>query len=366
MKKKFIIIEMLVICIAWLGLTALSWFHPAQDISVSERRPLQQFPEINAKKILDLSFMSDFESFTLDQFPSRDDFRTLKAFAAYKVFGQKDNNGVYLVNGQAAKLDFPLNTDSNKYAANKIKQLYDNYLSATDANVYFSIVPDKGYYLAAENGYPSMDYEALTKYFYDELDFAQYIDIYKTLSADDYYATDSHWMQESIFNTAQTLANGMGINLTEQYTQITVDTPFYGVYYGQAALPLQPDTLTYLTNNTLEACTVYNVENSTTTGVYNLEELQGNDPYEMFLSGAAAILYLENPNSTSGRELIVFRDSYGSSLIPLFAEAYDKITLVDTRYVAPDFLKNFVDFEAADDVLFMYSTSLLNSSSTLK
>jgi len=86
----------------------------------------------------------------------------------------------------------------------------------------------------------------------------------------------------------------------------------------------------------------------------------------MFLSGASAILTVTNPNANSDKELIVFRDSYGSSLTPLLAGAYAKITIVDTRYVQPEFLGNFVDFANADDVLFIYSTTLLNNSATLK
>ena len=35
-----------------------------------------------------------------------------------------------------------------------------------------------------------------------------------------------------------------------------------------------------------------------------------------------------NPTSNSNKELIVFRDSYGSSLVPLLIDGYRKITVV--------------------------------------
>lgn len=364
--KKWMMAEIICVCSLWLGITAFSWFHAPQEISVSERRPLQQFPQPTAENILNVSFMTDFESYTLDQFPKRDTFRTLKAITAYNLFRQKDNNGIYIADGQAAKLEFPLNEASMENAAAKLMKIYNTFLSETDANIYFSIIPDKSYYLAEQNGYPAMDYEKMEQYFLAQLPFAQYIDIFSTLSGDDYYFTDSHWKQEALSGTAQMLASGMGISLQSVYEEVSVPAPFYGVYYGQAALPLQPDTITYLTNEMLDQCTVFNVENGKTTGIYNMEKLNSNDPYEMFLSGAAAILHLENPMAESKRELIVFRDSYGSSIVPLLAEAYSKITLIDTRYIAPDYLGQFVDFSAADDMLFLYSTTLLNNSSTLK
>ena len=56
---------------------------------------------------------------------------------------------------------------------------------------------------------------------------------------------------------------------------------------------------------------------------------------------------------------------FGSSMAPLLVSDYSKVTLVDTRYIAPKLVGNFVDFEGAD-VLFLYSTLILNQSAALK
>lgn len=61
----------------------------------------------------------------------------------------------------------------------------------------------------------------------------------------------------------------------------------------------------------------------------------------------------------------MFRDSFGSSLAPLFIEGYKKITLVDIRYMHPNMLEQFIEFNN-QDVLFIYSTSVLNNSEMLK
>ena len=44
---------------------------------------------------------------------------------------------------------------------------------------------------------------------------------------------------------------------------------------------------------------------------------------------------------------------------------YAKVTVIDTRYIAPDLLERFVEFNG-QDVLMLYSTLLLNSSFSLK
>ena len=144
-----------------------------------------------------------------------------------------------------------------------------------------------------------------------------------------------------------------------------LDRPYYGVYYGYAALPMQPDELRYLSSETLEDCTVYNYETGKPGAVYDMEKGAGNDPYELFLSGSISLLSIENPNAETDRELIVFRDSFASSLAPLLAEGYAKITLIDIRYIAPARLGKWVDF-SGKDVLFLYSTPVLNSSETIK
>ena len=49
--------------------------------------------------------------------------------------------------------------------------------------------------------------------------------------------------------------------------------------------------------------------------------------------------------------MIVFRDSFGSSLIPLLAEGYGTVYAVDIRYMASDALARVTEFPGAD-VLF--------------
>lgn len=77
------------------------------------------------------------------------------------------------------------------------------------------------------------------------------------------------------------------------------------------------------------------------------------------------MLTIENPDYNGTRELIVFRDSYGSSLIPLLVTGYSKVTVVDTRYISPKLLNQYIEFKD-QDVLFMYSTLIINNSTTLK
>ena len=207
------------------------------------------------------------------------------------------------------------------------------------------------------------------------MNFAEAIDIRETLSVSDYYRTDTHWRQEKLAQTAKTLAAGMGTVLGGVYEEQVLEHPFYGVYYGQSALPLPAEEIRYLTADFMEGCTVYDHQSGKEISFYDMEKAVGKDPYEMFLSGNLSVVTVENPNATTEKEMIVFRDSFGSSILPLLAEGYRKITVVDIRYVQSANLqalrdqrtgKPLIDFQNADDVLFLYSTLVLNNSGTLR
>lgn len=347
------------------GFGIWSMLKPDDMVSVSERRPLAERPEISREAVLSGEFMGDFEAYALDQFPVRDGFRTVKSVTAFYLLRQKDNNGIYIRNGYAAKLEYPADEASLQHAADRFRFVYEQFLKDSGSAVYLSVIPDKHYFIAKNGGYPSMDYGAFVSGLRERTEFAEYIDIFDCLELSDYYRTDTHWRQEKITEAARQLAGGMGVSLTADYTEVKVDVPFYGVYFGQSALPLRADELYYLDAGFLHDCTVFDFETGSYIPVYDLEKTSEKDPYEMFLSGPKSLLVIENPDATTDKELICFRDSFGSSIVPLLAESYHKITLVDIRYISPALLGQFISFEG-QDVLFLYSTSVLNNSITIK
>ena len=99
--------------------------------------------------------------------------------------------------------------------------------------------------------------------------------------------------------------------------------------------------------------------------VYDMDKAKGKDAYEMFLSGNQPIITMRDPENAEGKRLILFRDSFGSSIAPLLMSGYSEIVLVDLRYVSSDMLGQYVDFENVD-VLFLYSTLMLNNSLGMK
>lgn len=338
-----------------------------RDVSVSERRPLAQLPAFTLQSVLNGSFGDDLEEYLLDQFPIRDSLRSLKAFWQFDVYRQADNNGIYLSDEQVLKLDPVLKEDEVGALIANTNKVYDRYLQGM--NVSFALIPDKNYFVAEQNGYPTLDYKKMEHLLQNglsaEIDYLG-LSPFAELKIDDYYRTDIHWKQEALQSVLNALGKEMNFRPMELSSAVqTQYSPFYGSYYGQSALNIPPDVLTTLSTSVLDSCVVTAPELSEKKPVYDESDFSDMDGYNIFLGGPLGVVTVENPNGTSGKELIIFRDSFASSLAPLLMESYDKVTLIDLRYLASVNVERFVEF-SGQDVLFLYSTTLVNSGKLLK
>ena len=350
-------------------LSAANLVKPANELSYGERRRLAQFPKITADRVLDATFMDEFGKYATDQFLGRDMFRAVKAVFDRFVLQKLDTNGLFMVGEDVYKIEYPLKERTVESLAARLSVLQANYMEGM--NVYLSLVPDKNYFLPDDGRYLLMDYGRITALMREGMPGAQYIDLYGALAAADYYNTDGHWRQERLAAVVAALTAGMGHPLAfdpSAYEAQTYDK-FYGAYYGQSARALPPDRLTWLENDvTKNAMAEYlGMDGIMQAGMplYNTDGLGGMDSYDVFLHGAQPLIVLTNPLDASGRELILVRDSYSSSLAPVLLEGYAKITLVDLRYIRPEMLGDYIDF-GTQDVLFLLSTTIVNNGETIR
>ena len=247
---------------------------------------------------------------------------------------------------------------------NKINNLCEKYLN--NNKKYFAIIPDKEYYLNMELF--NTDFKELEDTVKSNLkEKINYFDISDTLVLDDFYKTDMHWKQEKLKETVNKIERKLGIDKQEniEYEENSLGE-FYGTYYKEVKnYELKPDELKYLTNEILENCKVYNEETKKEESVYNLEKVkETKNKYDLFLTGATSITTITNEKVNRDRKLILFRDSFGSSIAPLLVNNYREIVLIDIRYVNSTILENYIDFDKYKDadILFLYSSRVINKS----
>lgn len=297
----------------------------------------------------------------MDNFYQRETFRKLKTSVELDIFKKQDVNKIYKYSDFLVEQIYPLDEKSITNLTNKINYIKDNYLNETN-KIYYSIIPDKNYY--TDNSHLKPDYDKMKQIMKNNLKDLQYIDIFQNLKLDSYYYTDSHWKQEKLQSVAKTIADNMNFSITQNYNEQKVAT-FKGVYAGQLPINTKEDEIKILVNDAITDANVYNYETKEQGGIYNFKKLSGYDKYDIYLSGATPLIEISNSNNKTNKTLVIFRDSYASSLAPLLMEGYSKITLLDTRYISPKILNEYVNFENAD-ILFIYSTLVINSSMALK
>lgn len=366
MKSKIITFSFVIFLLLMFGLNIIL---PDKKISESERRSLEKFPSLTIDTLFSNEFFTKLEKYELDQMVFREKFRTIKAITEFSIFNTNDNNNIFIKDGYVFKMEYPYNQEYVYNMSEKMNGIYDTYLK--NMNVYYSIIPDKNYFIKDNDKHLFIDYDDMISILNTEVKNMEYIDIFSSLSLEDYYKTDIHWKQEKLGGVVNALGKKMHFTNTfnDSLYEKKLYSPFYGAYYGQAALPVKPDVLTYMTYEEIEEAIVDNYEYSgddrSVQRVYPAEKLSGIDSYDVFLSGATPFTQIENPKNNSGKELIIFRDSFASSLTPLLISEYSKITLIDLRYVNSSILGELIDFNN-QDVLFLYSTSLVNNSNILK
>ena len=325
-----------------------------KEISISERRKLAQFPTITVSEILNGNVMDKWEKYVEDQFIAREIFRGIKSLWSTKIFAQKDNNKLFEKDNAIYKMEYPLNENNVQKSAQKINEVYQKYLK--NMNVYYSIIPEKNYYLENDD-HLKLDYDKLQETMQQNLQELKYIDIRNGLELQDYYRTDLHWKQENIGEVVKIIQGNMKLDEINATYEIQNKGEFYGTYYGQLSTNVTPDNIYILTNEIINNCILYNYETNKKSSIYTTTN--SADKYDIFLSGAVSLISIENPNSKTEKELLLFRDSFGSSLAPLLVENYKKITLIDLRYISSSILENYIDFDE-QDVLFLYSSVVLN------
>lgn len=358
MKNKIISISFFLLLFLFLLLNVLI---KDKKISETERRFLEEIPILELDSVMDRTYMEKLEKYTLDQFILRDKFRSIKASINYKFLFKLDNNGIYLKDNYIFKMEKTTNiksiTNFTEKINNIIKHLND------ENNIYYAIIPDKNYYLKNDL-FINIDYDFLYNIVNDNLKI-NCIEIRDLLDLNDYYETDTHWKQDKILDVVKRLADKMKFVISDYDFVKVIINDFYGVYYGQYAINRKPETITFLKNKHIDNAIVKYYENKKNNSVYIYDKLESFDKYEVFLGGASSFIEIVNPNAQNKKELVIFRDSFVSSITPLLISSYSKITLIDTRYISSDVYLDLIEF-TNQDILFLYSTLIINNSWTLK
>lgn len=342
------------------------WFllNPKSEYSSSEKRYLQQFPEISVNKVLDGSFGTEFESYFADQFPARSFWVGLNAYYTLDT-GNNGANGVYNCNN-GYLINKPVSTN-NKLEKNVSAIV--KFKNSIDVPVTVMFAPSTGYVTdnvlpAVHDKYNDDNYFEQTSKTLSENGIA-FTDLRKTFKeayADGnqlYYKTDHHWTTLGAYTAYQKLCEQLNINpAPKEKFDIKSYGGFYGTTYSTSGFWFtQPDSIQIWDNpeNTDKNIKVKISEGTNTDefgSMYFYNHLDEDDKYPVFIDGNHALTEITNSNAKGGTILLV-KDSFSHSLAPFLAENYSKIILVDMRYYKMS-VSQIVEQEKPEQVVFLY------------
>lgn len=336
----------------------LNIVYPDKEISITERRKLKQFPTLNINTILNGDFFDNLEDYNLDQMLFRDDLKKINSFWNENIFFMFDQNNLVIDNDFIFKISYKINEKNVLSFSKKINRIINDF---SNSNIYFAMIPDKNYYMNEK--YLKMNYIAFQNLLKNNIN-TEFIDLLDSLDLTNYYLTDIHIKQDGWNKVINRLEEKYNFKINTSLNKVEVPN-FYGSLSNQLGIFKKSDTLNYYTSIYTDSAVVTHLEYPNIKTVYDLSKLDGVDYYDIYLSGASSYIEIKNSKANNDKELIIFRDSFTSSLTPLLLEAYKKITLVDLRYIDYDIVKDYLKFENKD-VLFLYSADLINNSGSIK
>ena len=179
-----------------------------------------------------------------------------------------------------------------------------------------------------------------------------------------YYRTDHHWTSLGAFYAFQAMAEGMGITPVQDYDIYTVSTTFEGTLSSRSGSHSAKDPVQiYVPKTSVDCCATYPDSGKTTASLYSRDALNDKDHYTVFFGGNHPRVDIDTTAGT-GRNLLIFKDSYANCLVPFLTPYYDRIILIDPRYYYES-ADSLVTSEKITDVLFLYNINTFHEDTAL-
>ena len=185
------------------------------------------------------------------------------------------------------------------------------------------------------------------------------MDVTKTLKRHSsrylYYKTDHHWTSLAAAYAYQEIAPVMNLYNPDldSYTVYTVSDSFEGTLSSKAGSHAARDTVEiYVPDTNIEYFVSY-PDGTDIRSFYNRNALNQKDHYTVFFGGNYSRLDI-TATADTGRNLLIFKDSYANCLVPFLYPYFDHITMIDPRYYY-DNVDLAIRSENITDVLFLYN-----------
>ena len=342
---------------------------PQRSFSVRENRYLAQRPKLSWRSLFSGKFMSAYEESVTDQFPGRDSWVLLK-MDIERLLNKQESKGIYFGQDGYLLQRYQLNErwlEQNTEYINGFAERTGLPAALLLAPTAIAVYPEK-----MPAGAPSDDQLVAWQLVKTRLGSqVQFIDVWSALAEhrDEpiYFRTDHHWTMRGAYYAYAALLQQQGkipVPLSDLQSTI-VSSNFYGTHFAKASRrQLEPDQIEVLYPHPAPPVSVhYPAANVTRDSLFVASYLEQVDQYAYFLGGNHGIIQIKTA-ANNGRSLLVIKDSYAHSLIPLLTAHYESIHVLDLRYFSLS-ISQYAEAQGCDEALFLFSMTQFSSPANL-
>lgn len=341
----------------------LSLFVPKNNFSVRERRFLSN-PPCNPS-LTDWTFKDDLENYISDRLPMRSLLISLNSTYDL-VLGRRVQQEVWPVQGMLIEKPVVVRQELLLRRLSLLSDLCEEHRLP----VQIMVIPSAGAVMQPHMPFHLAQEYASERNAHVTLDnFPDVIPMNKLLCSnpqDTYFATDHHWNLNGAYLAYESYCdkNKLSPFPLSDYQLIEFEN-FMGSTFSRSGLFIwTQDTLRCAQPKDPIHFTILDSEESIYDTMIFEENRYSWDPYTIFLKGNHGMAVIENTSAPDGH-LLVFKDSFANTLLPLLSAHYNRITIVDLRYYAGTFSDAITATNAPDQILFCLSMDSLLNDTTL-
>lgn len=343
-----------------LTFTVADFFNEERLYSEAENRILAEKPEPAVDTLLSGEYMADYESYLNDQFVSRDVWIRLKT-GMDMLLQKKLINGVYLAEDdylieQHTAEDFPDELIEKRIS--KLQALVEAF-PATEV----MLVPTADNILTEKLPHfaPYYDDRDLLDRVSEAIGETHMINVYDALlehkDENIYYRTDHHWTTLGAYYAYLEWAPGR-VDFPVWYDPeklVTVTEDFAGTLQSKINMPVEGEKIQIFPQTTrIQVKLTYDYTKERDS-FYEESYLETKNKYGYFIDDNHGFVEIETKNR-NGRELFLIKDSYANTFVPLIANYYSKVYILDLRYFNGSLFPFIEQFDNGNlEILLLYN-----------
>ena len=173
-----------------------------------------------------------------------------------------------------------------------------------------------------------------------------------------YFRTDHHWTQLGAYYAYQEFCKSKGYSTKPLSAYQKMDFPnFYGTFYffmnRPESLKSHPDQVTAY-QGSMNSMQFTDQGGTLQEGklIYDAGQMLPGNKYNSFMMGDHAYVEIHNEEAPRQKSILVLKDSYGNAFVPLLAQDYRDVYVVDYRHYQEN-ASSLMQEKDIDEILFL-------------